>query len=90
MRIGPEPMLRFPMRWPSADRECDADIYHSQYPSLAPYPPLRAMPAHRRIATFRDAKELKDCWLELTTPTSARHKCCSTGPMKMDPWLTAP
>jgi glycosyltransferase involved in cell wall biosynthesis len=50
-------------------RECDADIYHSQHPSLATYLAMRAMPDRRHIVTFRDPKEFDDWWLELRNPS---------------------
>jgi glycosyltransferase involved in cell wall biosynthesis len=69
-------VLSFSHRWPfgmtKLIRECDADIYHSQHPSLATYLALRAMPDRRHVVTFRDPKELNDWWLELTNPSLSK------------------
>jgi glycosyltransferase involved in cell wall biosynthesis len=66
-------VLSFPWHRPLAMtqliRDCDADIYHSQHPSLATYLAMRAMPDRRHIVTFRDPKEFGDWWLELTNPS---------------------
>jgi glycosyltransferase involved in cell wall biosynthesis len=69
-------VLSFPWYRPFAMtrliRECDADIYHSQHPSLATYLAMRAMPDRRHIVTFRDPKEYHDWWLELTNPSLSK------------------
>jgi glycosyltransferase involved in cell wall biosynthesis len=53
-------------------RECDADIYHSQHPSLATYLAMRTMPKRRHMVTFRDPKIFEDWWLELTNPSLSK------------------
>lgn len=69
-------VLSFPWHRPLAMtrliRECDADIYHSQHPSLATYLAMRAMPQRRHLVTFRDPKELGDWKLELTNPSLSK------------------
>jgi glycosyltransferase involved in cell wall biosynthesis len=69
-------VLSFPWHQPLAMtkliRECNADIYHSQHPSLATYLAMRAMPDRRHIVTFRDPKEFEDWWLELTNPSLSK------------------
>ena len=66
-------VLSFPWHRPLAMsrliRECNADVYHSQHPSLATYLAMRAMPDRRHIVTFRDPKEFEDWRLELTNPS---------------------
>ncbi len=49
--------------------EVDADIYHSQQPSLASWMAQRAMPDRVHLATLRDPRSLKDWWQELSHPT---------------------
>ena len=53
-------------------RECDADIYHSQHPSLATYFAMRAMPDRRHVVTFRDPKEFEDWRMELFNPSLSK------------------
>jgi glycosyltransferase involved in cell wall biosynthesis len=66
----------FPMTWPFAMapllRACDADVYHSQHPSLGTYLAMRAAPRKRHVVTFRDPKDRSDWWLELTNATSGK------------------
>lgn len=50
-------------------REIDADIYHSQQPSLASWMAQRAMPDRVHLATLRDPRSPKDWWQELSHPT---------------------
>jgi glycosyltransferase involved in cell wall biosynthesis len=57
--------------WEAANllRECDADIYHSQEPSLATYVAQRVMPSRKHVVTCRDTRELKDWLIELRYPS---------------------
>lgn len=50
-------------------READADIYHSEEPSLSTYLAMRAMPSRRHIVTFRDTRDMKDWFTEFTLPS---------------------
>jgi len=50
-------------------READADIYHSQEPSLGTYLAMRAMPARKHIVTFRDPRDPQDWRTELRLPS---------------------
>lgn len=50
-------------------QKIDADIYHSQQPSLASWVAQKAMPHKVHVATLRDPRSLKDWWQELTYPT---------------------
>ena len=69
-------VLSFPWRQPFAMsrliKQCDADIYHSQHPSLATWLAMRAMPDRRHIVTFRDPKEFIDWKQELTNPSLSK------------------
>jgi glycosyltransferase involved in cell wall biosynthesis len=66
----------FPMAWPFAMvptlRDCDADIYHSQHPSLGTLLALRALPDRRHIVTLRDPKDRVDWGLELANPSNSK------------------
>ena len=53
-------------------RECDADIYHSQEPSLGTFLALRAMPNRKHIVTFRDPRETDDWKIEFKFPSHSR------------------
>jgi len=50
-------------------KEADADIYHSEEPSLGTYLAMRAMPHRKHIVTFRDTRDLKDWLTEFTLPS---------------------
>lgn len=50
-------------------RQVDADIYHSQQPSLGTYLALQAMPHRKHIVTARDPKDTHDWWLEIRSPS---------------------
>jgi len=50
-------------------REIDADIYHSQEPSLGTYLAMRAMPERKHIITFRDPRDPQDWRTELRLPS---------------------
>ena len=57
--------------WSSIElcRKCDADIYHSQQPSLGTYFAMRAMPDRKHIITFRDPKNTADWKIEIGLPS---------------------
>ncbi|MBC2714836.1 MAG: glycosyltransferase family 4 protein [Desulfobacteraceae bacterium] len=44
-------------------KTCDADVYHSEQPSLTTYNAMKAMPSKKHLITFRDPKGWHD-WLE--------------------------
>jgi glycosyltransferase involved in cell wall biosynthesis len=50
-------------------RQVDADIYHSQNPSLLSWFVQRAMPDRVHVATLRDPRTWGDWWTELRHPT---------------------
>ncbi len=54
--------------------EADADIYHSQEPSLISYAAMRSMPDRKHIVTFRDPRTLKDWLTEFKLPSLNRYQ----------------
>lgn len=50
-------------------RQANADIYHSEEPSLATYLAMRAMPERIHFVTFRDTREAGDWRTELFLPS---------------------
>ena len=50
-------------------REANADVYHSQEPSLGTYLAMRAMPERKHIITFRDPRDPKDWRTEFRLPS---------------------
>lgn len=65
--IGFEP--RKPFSALSLIRSVDADIYHSQEPSLSTYLAQRAMPHRKHVVTCRDTRNLHDWWIEFMYPS---------------------
>lgn len=53
-------------------RKIDADVYHSQHPSLSTYVAQRAMPQARHVVTVRDPRDIRDWWLEFKYPSRTR------------------
>jgi glycosyltransferase involved in cell wall biosynthesis len=53
-------------------RQADAEVYHSQQPSLGTYLALRALPSRKHIVTSRDPKDFHDWWLEVRSPSKSR------------------
>jgi glycosyltransferase involved in cell wall biosynthesis len=50
-------------------RRANADIYHSEEPSLGTYLAMRAMPDRNHIVTFRDTRDTQDWRMELSLPS---------------------
>lgn len=50
-------------------KQCNADIYHSEQPSMATWVAQKAMPQKKHIVTFRDPKGWKDWLLEFISPS---------------------
>lgn len=50
-------------------RQVDADIYHSEEPSLGTYLALRAVPERKHIVTFRDTRDWQDWRIEMSLPS---------------------
>ena len=50
-------------------READADVYHSQEPSLGTYLAMRAMPERKHMVTFRDPRDPQDWRTEFRLPS---------------------
>lgn len=68
--LGFEPSA--PWRATGLLRKCDADVYHSQEPSLGTYLARRAMPHRAHVVTCRDTRELSDWLTELRHPSLSR------------------
>jgi glycosyltransferase involved in cell wall biosynthesis len=66
----------FPQRafWTSTDlfRQTDADVFHSQDPSLSTWLAMKAMPERGHVVTFRDTMETRDWRIEFRHAGSAR------------------
>lgn len=66
-------VLSFPAHAPWQARAlfqaCDADIYHSQEPSLSTWVAQQAMPQRKHVVTCRDPKTLRDRLIELRYPS---------------------
>jgi glycosyltransferase involved in cell wall biosynthesis len=69
-------VLGFPVRAPWVARrllrDCNADIYHSEHPSLATRLAIDAMPTRKHLITFRDPHALADWLIELRHPSTSR------------------
>jgi glycosyltransferase involved in cell wall biosynthesis len=50
-------------------RQANADIYHSEEPSLGTYLAMRAMPDRKHIITFRDPRDSQDWRTEFRLPS---------------------
>jgi glycosyltransferase involved in cell wall biosynthesis len=50
-------------------RQADADVYHSQEPSLGTYLAMRAMPDRKHVVTFRDPRVREDWRTEFQLPS---------------------
>jgi glycosyltransferase involved in cell wall biosynthesis len=68
--LGFEPSA--PWRATGLLRKCDADVYHSQEPSLGTYLAHRAMPQRAHVVTCRDTRELTDWLTEVRHPSLSR------------------
>ncbi len=53
-------------------RDVNAEIYHSQEPSLATYLCQRAVPDAVHVVTSRDPRDLHDWWIEFRYPSRTR------------------
>ena len=66
-------VLGFPMKAPwqaqSLFESCNADIVHSQEPSMATYFAMKALPNARHVVTIRDPKFLRDWLVEVRYPS---------------------
>lgn len=50
-------------------RQADADIYHSEEPSMGTYLAMRAMPHKKHLVTFRDPRDWADWRTEFSLPS---------------------
>ncbi|MFC2015653.1 glycosyltransferase family 4 protein [Chloroflexota bacterium] len=55
-------------------RECDADIYHSEEPTLGTWAARKAMPDRRHLVTFQDPRDREGWLIEFLHAESARRK----------------
>jgi hypothetical protein len=66
-------VLGFPLSapWQAQDLfgNCNADIFHSQEPSLGTYLAMRARPEAKHVVTIRDPKFFSDWLMELRHPS---------------------
>lgn len=70
----------------SAYRASDADIYHSQDPSVGTLLCQRAMPKRRHVVTCQDPRTARDWWIELSCYlTERRYKSLLTWPYEDNP-----
>ena len=53
-------------------RDLNADVYHSQHPSLSTHVAQRSVPGAVHVVTVRDPRNLHDWWLELAYPSRSR------------------
>jgi len=69
-------VLSFPSYCPWSLRKlfkiCDADIYHSQEPSLGTYIAMNAMPSRKHIVTSRDPRNYQDWKTEFELPSLSK------------------
>lgn len=83
----------FPPRapWRAAElyRRCDADVYHSQEPSLGTALARRVMPDRIHIVTCRDTRLLSDWWVEFRQPSASRRQVLSNILYEDNPWVHA-
>jgi glycosyltransferase involved in cell wall biosynthesis len=61
-----------PLRMLPLLRNCAADVYHSQHPSLGTWLAQRARPGSKHLVTFRDPKLLEDWLIEFRRPSRSR------------------
>jgi len=59
-------------------RALDADIHHSQEPSIASYIAQRAAPEKVHLVTLRDPRDRRDWWIEINHPTFSRRRALLT------------
>lgn len=50
-------------------RQAEADIYHSEEPSMGTYLAMRATPNRKHIVTFRDTRDWQDWRIEFSLPS---------------------
>ena len=67
-------------------QEADADVYHSQEPSLGTYLAQRAMPQRKHVVTFRDPRDAEDWRTEFRLPSVSPAQVISNW-LYEDNWL---
>lgn len=68
-------------------RQADADIYHSEEPSLGTYLALRAMPDRKHIVTFRDPRDAQDWRTEFRLPSLNPAQVIANWLYEDNPWV---
>lgn len=68
-------------------RQANAQIYHSQEPSLATYLAQKNMPQAKHVVTFRDPRNLKDWFIEFTHPSVSPLKTILSMVYEYNPWV---
>jgi len=58
--------------------DLNADVYHSQEPSVATYLAQRAVPDKVHLVTLRDPRDWHDWWMEFNHPTFSRLRALLT------------
>jgi glycosyltransferase involved in cell wall biosynthesis len=59
-------------------QKIDADIYHSQQPSLASWVAKRSTPTKVHVSTLRDPRSIHDWWTEFRHPTRSKIQVIKT------------
>lgn len=67
-------------------RQANADIYHSEEPSLGTYLAMRAMPDRKHIITFRDPRDPQDWRTEFRLPSVSQAQVIANR-LYEDNWL---
>jgi glycosyltransferase involved in cell wall biosynthesis len=75
-----------PLSASSLLKEADADIYHSEEPSLGTYLAQRVMPDRKHVITFRDPRDLENWRIELRLPSLSSMQVV-TNWLYEDSWL---
>jgi glycosyltransferase involved in cell wall biosynthesis len=69
-------------------RACDADIYHSQEPSLGTWLAQRARPDRKHLVTFRDTRDEQDWEIEIRLSSRSRAAARLSKLYERNPWVT--
>ncbi len=84
-------VLSFPAEQPWISqvlyRQINADIYHSQEPSMGTYYALKTSPRSKHVVTFRDPRDAKDWFLEVARPSVSRFKTLRSLAYEHNPWV---
>lgn len=78
-----------PLRAIPLFRHCQADIYHSQQPSISTWLAQWASPQAKHVITFRDPKGLDDWWQEVRRPSLSVLRTLVAGCYENNPWVNS-